>query len=144
MDPAEIGKNVNVDVPIVGDAKTVLEMILERVMPQTRPEWHAKIRAWKEAYPLKYETTGLKPQRVIETIHQITNGDAIICTEVGQHQMWTAQFYPFSRPRSLVTSGGLGTMGFGFPAAIGAQVGNPDRLVINIAGDGSFQMNIRN
>jgi len=143
IDPAEIGKNVNVDVPIVGDAKTVLEMILERVMPQTRPEWHAKIRAWKEAYPLKYETTGLKPQRVIETIHQITNGDAIICTEVGQHQMWTAQFYPFSRPRSLVTSGGLGTMGFGFPAAIGAQVGNPDRLVINIAGDGSFQMNIQ-
>lgn len=143
IDPAEIGKNVAVDIPIVGDAKTVLEMILERVTPQTRPEWHAQIRAWKEAYPLKYEATGLKPQRVIEEIYQITQGDAIICTEVGQHQMWTAQFYPFSRPRSLVTSGGLGTMGFGFPAAIGAQVGNPDRLVINIAGDGSFQMNIQ-
>lgn len=143
IDPAEIGKNVAVDIPIVGDAKTVLEMILERVTPQTRPEWHAQIRTWKEAYPLKYEATGLKPQRVIEEIYRITQGDAIICTEVGQHQMWTAQFYPFSRPRSLVTSGGLGTMGFGFPAAIGAQVGNPDRLVINIAGDGSFQMNIQ-
>lgn len=143
IDPAEIGKNVEVDIPIVGDVKSVLEMILERVTPQTRPEWHAQIKAWKEAYPLGYETNGLKPQRVIEEIHRITKGEAIICTEVGQHQMWTAQFYPFSRPRSLITSGGLGTMGFGFPAAIGAQIGNPDRLVVNIAGDGSFQMNIQ-
>jgi acetolactate synthase-1/2/3 large subunit len=143
IDPAEIGKNVAVQIPIVGDIKLVLEMLLERVKGRTNPKWLAQINEWKRQYPLHYEATGLKPQRVIEELNRLTDGEAIICTEVGQHQMWTAQYYSFTRPRSLVTSGGLGTMGFGFPAAIGAQVGNPERLVIDIAGDGSFQMNIQ-
>ncbi|MGE5581795.1 MAG: biosynthetic-type acetolactate synthase large subunit, partial [Bacillota bacterium] len=143
IDPAEIGKNVRCDIPIVGDVKLVLEMFLEKLKQARNPAWLAQIADWKRKYPLKYEDKGLKPQRVIEEINNITKGEAVICTEVGQHQMWTAQYYQFTKPRSLVTSGGLGTMGFGFPAAIGAQVGNPDRLVINIAGDGSFQMNIQ-
>lgn len=143
IDPAEIGKNVAVDIPIVGDVRMVLENILEKVKPKKNPEWLKQIDGWRKEYPLKYDSDKLNPQRVIEEINAITKGDAIICTEVGQHQMWTAQFYQFTKPRSLITSGGLGTMGFGFPAAIGAQVGNPDRLVIDIAGDGSFQMNIQ-
>ncbi len=143
IDPAEIGKNVRCNIPIVGDVKQVLEMLLERLSPAKNPEWLGKVNDWKKTYPLKYETGKLKPQQVIEEISEITKGDAIICTEVGQNQMWAAQFYKFTNPRSLITSGGLGTMGFGFPAAIGAQVGNPDRMVIDIAGDGSFQMNIQ-
>jgi acetolactate synthase-1/2/3 large subunit len=143
IDPAEIGKNVRYDIPIVGDAKLVLEMFLERLTPAKNPAWLAQVNQWKAEYPLKYEKTGLKPQMVIEAISDLTQGDAIICTEVGQHQMWTAHFYRFNRTRSFVTSGGLGTMGYGFPASIGAQVGNPGRLVIDIAGDGSFQMNIQ-
>jgi acetolactate synthase-1/2/3 large subunit len=143
IDPAEIGKNVRYDIPIVGDAKVVLEMLLERLIPTKNPEWLARVNQWKADYPLKYEKTGLKPQMVIEAISDLTQGEAVICTEVGQHQMWTAHFYRFTRTRSFVTSGGLGTMGYGFPAAIGAQVGNPGRLVIDIAGDGSFQMNIQ-
>ena len=143
IDPAEIGKNVRYDIPIVGDVKGVLEMLLEKVTKAQNPEWLSQINQWKTEYPLKYERTGLKPQMVVEEISDLTQGDAIICTEVGQHQMWTAQYYRFLKPRSLITSGGLGTMGFGFPASIGAQIGNPGRLVINIAGDGSFQMNIQ-
>ncbi len=143
IDPAEIGKNVRVDIPIVGDVRMVLENILEKLEPQKHPEWLKQIAAWQKEYPLTYDQDKLNPQRVIQEISAITKGEAIICTEVGQHQMWTAQFYKFTQPRSLITSGGLGTMGFGFPAAIGAQVGNPDRLVIDIAGDGSFQMNIQ-
>jgi acetolactate synthase-1/2/3 large subunit len=143
IDPAEIGKNVRCDIPIVGDVKLVLEMLLERLATERNPEWLATIAAWKEEYPLKYDSKGLKPQRVIEEISRITKGEAIICTEVGQHQMWAAHYCKFTRPRSFITSGGLGTMGYGFPAAIGAQIGNPDRLVIDIAGDGSFQMNIQ-
>jgi acetolactate synthase-1/2/3 large subunit len=143
IDPAEIGKNVAVDIPIVGDVKNVLEMLFERVTPRANPEWLRQIDEWKRTYPLKYDQEGLKPQRVIEELSRLTQGQAIICTEVGQHQMWTAQYYRFSEPRSLVTSGGLGTMGFGFPASIGAQIAHPDRLVVNIAGDGSFQMNIQ-
>jgi acetolactate synthase-1/2/3 large subunit len=143
IDPAEIGKNVAVDIPIVGDVKNVLEMLTERVTPHSHPEWLQQIEEWKRTYPLKYDRDGLKPQRVIEELSRLTKGNAIICTEVGQHQMWTAQYYQFTEPRSLVTSGGLGTMGFGFPASIGAQVAHPDRLVVNIAGDGSFQMNIQ-
>lgn len=143
IDPAEIGKNVRYDIPIVGDAKVVLEMLLERIIPARNPEWLAQVNQWKTDHPLKYEKTGLKPQMVIEAISELTQGDAIICTEVGQHQMWTAHFYRFTRTRSFITSGGLGTMGYGFPASIGAQVGNPGRLVIDIAGDGSFQMNIQ-
>ncbi|TCL57447.1 acetolactate synthase large subunit [Hydrogenispora ethanolica] len=143
IDPAEIGKNIPVDIPIVGDCRMVLEMLTARLTARRHGPWLERIRGWQEQYPLRYEPTGLKPQQVIETISQLTGGEAIICTEVGQHQMWTAQFYRFTRPRSFVTSGGLGTMGFGFPAALGAQIGNPDRLVIDIAGDGSFQMNIQ-
>lgn len=143
IDPAEIGKNVAVDIPIVGDVKSVLEMMIARSKSCRRPDWLAQIAAWRAAHPLAYEREGLKPQAVIEELNRLTRGEAIICTEVGQHQMWTAQYYQFSRPRSLVTSGGLGTMGYGFPAALGAQLGNPDRLVIDIAGDGSFQMNIQ-
>jgi acetolactate synthase-1/2/3 large subunit len=143
IDPAEIGKNVRCDIPIVGDVKMVLEMLLEKLTAVRNPEWLSCIDGWKKEYPLQYDPKGLKPQQVIEEISRITKGEAIICTEVGQHQMWTAHYYKFTRPRSFITSGGLGTMGFGFPAAIGAQVGNPDRLVIDIAGDGSFQMNIQ-
>jgi acetolactate synthase-1/2/3 large subunit len=143
IDPAEIGKNIAVDIPIVGDVKNVLEMLIERIAPHSNPEWLQQIDEWKRTYPLKYDQDGLKPQRVIEELSRLTKGNAIICTEVGQHQMWAAQYYQFTKPRSLVTSGGLGTMGFGFPASIGAQVAHPDRLVVNIAGDGSFQMNIQ-
>lgn len=143
IDPAEIGKNVRYNIPIVGDAKVVLEMLLERLTPAKNPEWLGRINQWKHDHPLKYEKTGLKPQMVIEAISELTKGEAIICTEVGQHQMWTAHYYRFKNTRSFITSGGLGTMGYGFPASIGAQVGNPGRLVIDIAGDGSFQMNIQ-
>lgn len=143
IDPAEIGKNVRVDIPIVGDAKTVLETLNEKAQTGNHREWRDQIGEWQKQYPLRYEPTGFKPQLVVETLSDLTRGDAIICTEVGQNQMWTAQFFRFKKPRSLITSGGLGTMGFGFPAAIGAQVGNPGRLVIDIAGDGSFQMNIQ-
>ncbi len=143
IDPAEIGKNVQVDIPIVGDCRMVLEMLAERSAPRQNRAWVRQVETWREEYPLRYEPTGLKPQMVIEEISRLTDGEAIICTEVGQHQMWTAQFYQFKRPRSFVTSGGSGTMGFGFPAALGAQIGNPGRLVIDIAGDGSFQMNIQ-
>ncbi len=146
IDPAEIGKNIHADVPIVGDCRMVLEMLLERLPSGgTIGAWSKQVNDWQRQYPLCYEASeqSLKPQRVIEEISRITQGEAIICTEVGQHQMWVAQYFKFKRPRSLVTSGGLGTMGFGFPAAIGAQIGNPDKLVIDIAGDGSFQMNIQ-
>ncbi|HEX7712594.1 MAG TPA: biosynthetic-type acetolactate synthase large subunit [Bacillota bacterium] len=143
IDPAEIGKNVRVDIPIVGDAKIVLETLNEKAGTGKHPEWRDQIGQWQKEYPLHYEPTGFKPQQVIETLSELTRGEAIICTEVGQNQMWTAQFFRFQKPRSLITSGGLGTMGFGFPAAIGAQVGNPDRMVIDIAGDGSFQMTIQ-
>lgn len=143
IDPAEIGKNVGADIPIVGDVRMVLENILEKLEPDNHQEWLSQIAVWQKEYPLAYDRDKLTPQRIIEEISEITKGEAIICTEVGQHQMWAAQFYKFTQPRSLITSGGLGTMGFGFPAAIGAQIGNPDRLVIDIAGDGSFQMNIQ-
>lgn len=143
IDPAEIGKNVRCDIPIVGDVKQVLEMLLERLTAAKNPEWLGQVADWKNSHPLKYESNGLKPQRVIEEISNLTKGEAIICTEVGQHQMWTAHYYQFIKPRTFVTSGGLGTMGFGLPAAIGAQVGNPDKLVVDISGDGSFQMNIQ-
>ncbi|MGE5528742.1 MAG: biosynthetic-type acetolactate synthase large subunit [Patescibacteria group bacterium] len=145
IDPAEIGKNVRVDVPIVGDARRVLAALLENLSAQRRPEWLAQIEAWKKEYPLDYARTGpgIKPQAVIEAVNELTGGEAIIVTEVGQHQMWAAQYCKVKRPRSFISSGGLGTMGYGFPAAIGAQIGNPGRTVIDIAGDGSFQMNIQ-
>ncbi|MCM8785796.1 MAG: biosynthetic-type acetolactate synthase large subunit [Candidatus Omnitrophica bacterium] len=143
IDPSAISKNVEVDIPIVGDAKLVLKKLNEVAEKIDISDWLKKIKEWKETHPLKYEKNGFKPQYIIEKISEYTKGDAIICTEVGQNQMWTAQYYKFKKPRSLITSGGLGTMGFGFPAAIGAKVANPDKIVIDIAGDGSIQMNIQ-
>lgn len=154
IDPTSIQKNVKVDVPIVGDCKRALARLLEVVKEAGKnkkyfkerfKEWWEQIEIWKRRYPLsyKYDPNVIKPQFVIEKLYELTQGNAIICTEVGQNQMWTAQFYKFKYPRTLITSGGLGTMGFGFPAAIGAQMGNPGKLVIDIAGDGSIQMNIQ-
>lgn len=152
IDPTSIRKNVEVDVPVVGDCRQALEGILEicrAKMADTdwsgmHADWLQTVHEWKANHPLAYNKNGhIKPQQVIETMHSITKGDAIIATEVGQNQMWAAQFYTFTKPRTLLTSGGLGTMGYGFPAAIGAQFAFPDKLVINVAGDGSIQMNIQ-
>ncbi|RJE85241.1 biosynthetic-type acetolactate synthase large subunit [Paenibacillus sp. 1011MAR3C5] len=142
IDPAEIGKNVKTDIACIGDIKAVLEYANTKARPAKSSRWIEEAQQRSSEYPLRYKDseTELKPQYVLEMIHQTTEGNAIITTDVGQHQMWTAQFYKFNHPRSLVTSGGLGTMGFGFPAAIGAQIGNPDRLVISINGDGGMQM----
>ena len=143
IDPAEISKNVQADVSIVGDARKILQILDQQLDGQPRSaDWLRQVNAWKMEYPLAYNKEGdIKPQYVIEQIYELTKGNAIIATDVGQHQMWTAQFFRFAQPRSLITSGGLGTMGFGVPAALGAQVGRPDALVFDIAGDGSFQMN---
>ena len=145
IDPAEIGKSVRTAVPIVGDVKTVLVELVEVVEPRERGAWEEQLEAWRNEHPLVSEQGDgpLKPQWVIQQIYEITNGDAICATDVGQHQMWAAQRYLAKRPRQFLSSGGLGAMGFGFPAAIGAQVGFPDALVIDIAGDGSIQMNIQ-
>ena len=146
IDPAEIGKNVRADVPIVGDAKQTLKDLIARVeMERGKHEaWLKQIENWKNKYPLTYKKDKyLKPQYVVEMIYQVTKGEAIVCTEVGQNQMWAAQYYKFNKPRTWISSGGLGTMGYGFPAAIGAQVGKPDAVVFDIAGDGSIQMNIQ-
>ncbi len=142
IDPAEIGKNVRVHYPLVGDVKEVLRDLIPRVeVPQTR-EWLEQIAQWKAEHPLTYtnEEGTLKPQYVIEQIWEVTKGEAVITTEVGQNQMWAAQYYKAIHPRTFISSGGLGTMGFGLPAAIGAQVGRPDAVVFDIAGDGSIQM----
>ena len=152
IDPTSIRKNVEVDVPVVGDCRQALEGILEicrAKMADTdwsgmHADWLQTVHEWKANHPLAYNKNGhIKPQQVIETMYSITKGDAIIATEVGQNQMWAAQFYTFTKPRTLLTSGGLGTRGYGFPAAIGAQFAFPDKLVINVAGDGSIQMNIQ-
>ena len=152
IDPTSIRKNVEVDVPVVGDCRQALEGILEicrAKMADTdwsgmHADWLQTVHEWKANHPLAYNKNGhIKPQQVIETMYSITKGDAIIATEVGQNQMWAAQFYTFTKPRTLLTSGGLGTMGYGFPAAIGAQFAFPDKLVINVAGDGSIKMNIQ-
>ena len=141
IDPASIAKNVKVDIPVVGDAKFILGQLLEHIEPRERPGWLARIAEWKATYPLTYEKSGrVKPQEVIEALGEMTAHDAIVATGVGQHQMWAAQFYGWRRPRQIITSGGLGTMGFGCPAAIGAQIGNPGTTVIDIDGDGSFGM----
>jgi len=145
IDPTSIGKNVRVDVPVVGDAKGVLVELNKLVKSIERKEWIEQVEAWKATHPLKYdrEATTIKPQYVIEQIKEATKGDAIITTEVGQNQMWAAQWYGYTHPRQFISSGGLGTMGYGFPAAIGAQIGASDKVVFDIAGDGSIQMNIQ-
>jgi len=144
IDPTAISKSVRVDIPIVGDAKDILSKLKSFTKGKKRDAWNRKVAEWKEKYPLKYEKNGkLKPQFVIEKIYEITGGKAVICTEVGQNQMWAAQFYCHTRPRNFISSGGLGTMGYGFPASIGAQIGRPEEVVFDIAGDGSFQMNIQ-
>ena len=141
IDPTSISKSVPVDIPVVGDAKDVLIKMVEFIESRDRSDWLEQIDKWKKQYPLTFEATGaIKPQEVIQRVGEITNHDAIIATGVGQHQMWTAQFYGWRRPRQMITSGGLGTMGFGCPAAIGAQFGNPGATVIDFDGDGSFSM----
>lgn len=144
IDPAEIGKNVRVDLPVIGDVKAVLGQLMELLQPELREAWREKIQAWKKEYPIAFcDNDALKPQAVVQEIYRQTGGTARITTEVGQHQMWTAQYYTFSKPRSFISSGGLGTMGYGMPAAIGVQAGCPEDTVFDIAGDGSIQMNIQ-
>jgi len=145
IDPASIAKSVKVHIPVVGDARHILTELLKHVSYRERQGWWEQIRAWQKQYPLGYEAGGeeIRPQYVIEELSRRTGGEAIICTGVGQHQMWTAQFYRFRRPRHFITSGGLGTMGFGFPAALGAQIARPEALVIDIDGDSSFSMTLQ-
>ncbi|TDO92263.1 acetolactate synthase large subunit [Halanaerobium saccharolyticum] len=146
IDPAEIGKNLDVEVPIVGDVKRVLKELLPYIEEKENGAWQQRIKELKEKYPLKYEdddSETIKPQYIMEEIDKYTKGDATIVTEVGQHQMWAAQFHKYKKPRQFITSGGLGTMGYGLPAAIGAQIGQPEEKVVLIAGDGSIQMNIQ-
>ncbi|MCL5046625.1 MAG: biosynthetic-type acetolactate synthase large subunit [Actinobacteria bacterium] len=147
VDPAEIGKNVRVDIPVVGDARLILKSLLGSVSEKPPGAWNEQVAEWKQKFSLKPEPETaegkIRTPYVIEQIYQATQGRAIVTTDVGQHQMWAAHHYLFDRPRQMVTSGGLGSMGFGFPAAIGAQIGNPAGLVVAITGDGSFQMNMQ-
>ena len=145
MDPAAIAKNVEVDIPVVGDAKAILKKLLKVVKHKKRNRWNEHIDKMKKSHPVIYENKPgvIKPQYVVEQIYEVTKGEAIITTEVGQNQMFAALYYLFEKPRKFISSGGLGTMGYGFPAAIGAQIGRPDAVVFDIAGDGSIQMNIQ-
>ncbi len=145
IDPAEIGKNKRVDVPIVGDVKAVLTDMLNSIKKKgIHDAWRKKIQHWRENHPMKYPKNGkLHPQYILEQMNELLKGDATIVSEVGQNQMWTAQWFKFHKPRSWITSGGLGTMGYGFPAAIGAHFARPDQPVFDVAGDGSIQMNIQ-
>ena len=142
IDPAEINKNVIVDASIIGDVKEVLTRLLSRVEEKKHPDWIEQIGALKEKHPLKYEESRLTGPFVVEELYRVTKGDAIITTEVGQNQMWAAQFYKYKEPRTFLTSGGLGTMGYGLGASIGAKLGRPDTTVVNVAGDGCFRMNM--
>ncbi|MDD5194369.1 MAG: biosynthetic-type acetolactate synthase large subunit [Candidatus Omnitrophica bacterium] len=145
IDPSSISKNIKVDIPIVGDAKNVLGQLLEEIkkIPDTSG-WLKTIESWRKKHPLTYKSEGkIKPQYVLEQLYEVTRGAAIITTEVGQHQMWAAQWYKYLYPRTFISSGGLGTMGFGFPAAMGAKMAYPEKEVIDVAGDGSIQMNIQ-
>lgn len=142
IDPAEINKNIKTDASVIGDLKEVLTILNQRLPRQNHSEWLAQIMEYKESYPLKYPQHVLTCPYVVEEIYRVTNGDAIITTDVGQHQMWAAQFYKYTKPRTFLSSGGLGTMGYGLGACIGAKVGCPDKIVINIAGDGCFRMNM--
>ena len=150
VDPAEIGKNVEPTIPIVGDARHVLAALnaeLEKMeRPAGRTAWLARIEGWKAEYPLHYEQPGngtVAPQFVVEEIERVTGGDAVIVTDVGQHQMWSTLYFHYRFPRQWISSGGLGTMGFGLPAAIGAKIGRPDKTVIDVSGDGGFQMTMQ-
>ncbi len=142
IDAAEMNKNVLITEGVVGDIKVILEILNQRLEPQSHPEWIQKIMEYKEKYPLAYAKDHLTGPYVVEEIYRQTKGDALVVTEVGQHQMWAAQMYQFTEPRSLLTSGGLGTMGYGLGASIGAKVGRPEKTVVNIAGDGCFRMNM--
>jgi acetolactate synthase-1/2/3 large subunit len=151
IDPAEISKNVPAHIPIVGDAKNIVPRLTAEYRaletdPSRLEEWWSRIRTWQQRYPLGYEDSKdseIKPQYMIQALHEATGGDAIVTSDVGQHQMWTAQYWDFAAPRRWINSGGLGTMGFGLPAAMGAKVGCPDQTVVCIAGDGSVQMNMQ-
>lgn len=142
VDAAEINKNVLVDVSIIGDVKSVLDIFNSRLEQLSHPAWMEKVMTRKRDFPLAYSHDRLTGPCIIEKLYELTGGEAIICTEVGQHQMWAAQYYKYSRPRTLITSGGLGTMGYGLGASIGAKAANPDKTVVNIAGDGCFRMNM--
>ena len=142
IDPAEINKNIMADASIVGDVKEVLTRLNEEIPQYEHPEWMAHVQELKEKYPLSYNPEGLSGPYIIEKIYEMVHGDAVMVTEVGQHQMWAAQYYKYKKPRTLLSSSGLGTMGYGLGAAIGAQMANPDKQVINIAGDGCFRMNM--
>jgi acetolactate synthase-1/2/3 large subunit len=147
IDPSSISKNVTVHIPVVGNVKNVLNQVNKIVEKGNYAEWVDKVIEWKKEFPLTYKFEpngdGIRPQYVVEQIYEASKGNAIICTEVGQNQMWAAQFFKYTEPNRFLSSGGLGTMGYGFPASIGAQIGNPDALVFDIAGDGSIQMNIQ-
>ena len=142
IDPVEINKNVLITEEIIGDLKDVLKTLNKRLKQQNHAEWLEKIQGYKEKYPLKYHPNVLSGPFLVEEIYRQTNGEALIVTEVGQHQMWAAQYYKYTKPRTLLTSGGLGTMGYGLGAALGAKTGCPDKIVVNIAGDGCFRMNM--
>jgi acetolactate synthase I/II/III large subunit len=151
IDPAEISKNVPAHIPIVGDARNILPRLTAEYRalsadPARLEEWWSRIRSWQQRHPLRYDDSAdseIKPQYMIQALYEATGGDAIVTSDVGQHQMWTAQYFHFAEPRRWINSGGLGTMGFGLPAAMGAKVGCPDRTVVCVAGDGSVQMNIQ-
>jgi acetolactate synthase-1/2/3 large subunit len=145
IDPAEIGKNVRADVPIVGDAKIILKDLNSAVEQRNHADWNSKVAEWKREHPMSDQygnESDLKPQKIIEMLGDLTRDRAVVTTDVGQHQMWTALHYNFEKERTLITSGGLGTMGYGFPAAIGAQMADPEKLVLCVTGDGSFQMSL--
>ncbi len=142
VDEAEVGKNVMVDLSIIGDIKSVLDILNSRIGDLSHKEWMERVMKRKEELPMTYKQEGVTGPYIVETVDKLTGDDTIICTEVGQHQMWAAQYYKYLHPRTLVTSGGLGTMGYGLGASLGAKVGCPDKTVINMAGDGCFRMNM--
>ena len=142
IDTAEINKNIRVNASLIGDLKLVLQDLNAKIEKQDHSEWMAHVKDLKEKFPMKYEKDALSCPYVIEELDRITKGEAVVTTDVGQHQMWAAQYYKYTQPRTFLSSGGLGTMGYGLGACIGAQVGQPDKICVNIAGDGCFRMNM--